>query len=303
MTISETFESLSLEVLDDYLRIGQEENLHLEFKTLGGPELKLRDDRRNFACALSGFANAGGGIIVWGIEAKNNESAVDCATALRPISRIAELVGRLNQFTGQAVDPIADGILNRVVYASDSGDGFAATLVPESESGPHMAKLGENRYYKRSGDSFYPLEHFDIADMFGKRRKPKLEIMVRVVRGNGPQIIVGLKNAGRASARAPYLAVGLPPPFSRSRYGISGNGHEGLPYLTAQKLGRMWCFGANSEFVIHPGVEMDVALFWSENNVTPLPPDGIKLTYAIACEDQPQNMAEYPLSVAQLAGG
>ena len=39
-----------------------------------------------------------------------------------------------------------------------------------------MAKLGENRYYKRSGDSFYQMEHFDLEDMFGRRRKPKLKM-------------------------------------------------------------------------------------------------------------------------------
>ena len=30
-----------------------------------------------------------------------------------------------------------------------------------------MAKLGEDRYYKRSGDSFRKMEHFDLEDMFG----------------------------------------------------------------------------------------------------------------------------------------
>lgn len=29
-----------------------------------------------------------------------------------------------------------------------------------------MAKLEEDRYYKRSGDSFYRMEHFDLEDMF-----------------------------------------------------------------------------------------------------------------------------------------
>ena len=31
-----------------------------------------------------------------------------------------------------------------------------------------MAKLGENRYYQRSGDQFRMMEHFQVADMFGR---------------------------------------------------------------------------------------------------------------------------------------
>lgn len=303
MPLLEIYESLSAEVLDEYLRTGQEENLHLEFKTLGGPELKARDDRRNFACAVSGFANAAGGIIIWGVDARKNDAGIDCAVALRPIERVAALVGRLNEFTGQAAEPIVGGVLNRVVSESDAGAGIAATLVPESDAAPHMAKLGESRYYKRSGDSFYQMEHFDIADMFGRRRKPRLEITVRVPPGNIQQIIVGLKNSGRASARAPYLSVSMPPPYSRSRYGVSGNGHEGLTFLAAQSPGsRQWAFGGNADIVIHPGVSLDVALFSGENNVTPIPPEGITLSYAIACEDQPQRAHHYVLSVTELAG-
>jgi hypothetical protein len=37
--------------------------------------------------------------------------------------------------------------------------------------------LGEDRYYKRSGDSFYKMEHFDIEDMLGRRQKPKLSVI------------------------------------------------------------------------------------------------------------------------------
>jgi hypothetical protein len=41
-----------------------------------------------------------------------------------------------------------------------------------------MAKLGEDRYYKRSGDSFYRMEHFDLEDMFGRRQKPILAVQL-----------------------------------------------------------------------------------------------------------------------------
>jgi len=217
----------------------QEENLHLEFKLVAYPSMK-REDRRNLAKALSGFANSDGGIVVWGVDARPNEDDVDCACELREISPLAQFVSKLNQFTGDAVNPVVDGVLHRGI--STTGDrGFAATLVPASDAGPHMAKAGEDRYYKRSGGSFRRMEHFDIEDMFGRRKKPKLSVSYEIfcagVSG-GPQgstrsfrVVLGIENAGRGSARAPYLAVQIEKPFEIDWYGIDGNHNEGLERL------------------------------------------------------------------------
>ncbi len=66
-----------------------------------------------------------------------------------------------------------------------------------------MAMLGEQRYHKRSGDSFYKMEHFDLEDMFGRRQKPNLEIMIqpsKVEDGVEDHSIL-VRNNGRAVAR------------------------------------------------------------------------------------------------------
>ena len=133
--------------------------------------------------------------------------------------------------SAEGVEPIVDGVQHRAVLTS-KGRGFAVTLVPESESGPHMAKLGEDRYVKRSGDSFYTMEHFDIADMFGRRRKPKLTLAATVTaRGDYAEFVIGLRNDRRLSARVPYLAFVCNRPFRRSQFGVDGNHSEGLARL------------------------------------------------------------------------
>jgi Putative DNA-binding domain len=287
MAITQDYEALSIHTLQQYLAEQQEENLHLEFKTLSDPRFTSKDDRKNLARALSGFANASGGLVVWGVDTRKNDDKIDCVVALSGVENVAASVARLNELTGESVDPIVDGIRHRVVGLLENNRGFAVTLVPESDGGPHMAKLGENRYYKRSGDSFYPMEHYDLADMFGRRRKPRLEFTVFARNpGAGAELIVGLKNSGRASANAPYLRVHLPPPFSRSRYGVDGNQSEGLPWLQAQSK-EGWChWGASTDFVIHPGVAIEIASLTRANNLTPIPLKGITLSYAMACESQ-----------------
>jgi AhpD family alkylhydroperoxidase len=132
----------------------------------------LTEDMINHLC-VSGFANSSGGIIVWGVDARKNAQDVDCAVGRKEIEPIKLFLSRLNALTGQAVSPIVDGIRHRAIETTENS-GFAITLVPETESGPHMAKLGEDRYYKRSGDSFYKMEHFDLEDMFGRRPEANL---------------------------------------------------------------------------------------------------------------------------------
>lgn len=171
----EIFNQLDAAAFDEFIRQGQEEHLHLDFKTVSNANLNGADDKKNLAKAVSGFANSSGGLIVWGVDARKNSLGIDCAKGLNEISPIQLFVSRLTTLTGQSVSPLVDGIIHKpIIFSADKG--CAVTLVPESQSGPHMAKLGEDRYYKRSGDSFYRMEHFDLEDMFGRRQKPMLKI-------------------------------------------------------------------------------------------------------------------------------
>lgn len=257
MTLEEQFDALDLNAINEFLAIGQEEHLSLDFKLANDPDLGHRDDRKNFAKALSGFGNSSGGLIVWGIEARKNANDVDCATTLHHIDRLARFITRLNELTNEAADPRMDGVRHKQIL--DGNDrGFAVTLVPESESGPHMAKLGEDRYYKRSTDTFYKMEHFDLEDMFGRRKKPKLKLTTRIdERGVHTSIFIAIENVGRGTARAPYLAFNVNDPFRPSAYGVDGNGNDGLPKLHYGQHLR-FRYGASLNFVIHAGTTHEV---------------------------------------------
>jgi len=284
MDLAATFDSLSREALEGYVARKQEENLQLEFKTLSTPDLERGEDKKLLARVVSAFANSSGGLVVWGVETRRGDDGLDRAAALKEVPRVAVLLARLNELDGAAVSPAVLGLRHKVIpSAPDSESGFAVTLVPESESGPHMAKMGDDRYYKRSGHRRYRMEHFDIADMFGRRLKPRLELTARS-RSGGTEIIVGLRNVGRGIARAPYLAISTELPFRRSPWGIDGNHHEGLPYLIKDSPMPPWRYGATANDVIHPGVARDVSCLMSQGNTTRVAPEGVLITYEIACD-------------------
>jgi hypothetical protein len=203
MTLAERFDQVDWPIIESYVELKQEEHLHLDFKTLKNAELTSGDDKRNIAQCISGFANSSGGIIVWGIDARKNGDGIDCASAIVELRKPALLVSRLNTLSGDATSPVIEGLRHKAIVNPNSGGGVVATLVPDTDGGPYMAKLGEQRYFKRSGDSFYRMEHFDLEDMFGRRQKPSLEIIVepsKVENGVEDYNILVL-NHGRAVAR------------------------------------------------------------------------------------------------------
>lgn len=302
MTLADQFDALDLNAINEFLARGQEEHVSLEFKLINDPDLANRDDRRNFATLMSGFANSSGGLIVWGIEARKNAQDIDCAVGARHIDRLARFITRLNELTGEATKPQIEGVRHKPIL--DGNDrGFALTLVPESESGPYMAKLGEDRYYKRSGDAFYRMEHFDLEDMFGRRKKPKLDLTARMVgQGARTAIILGIENTGRATAKAPYLAFNITAPFAPSMFGLDGNTNNGLPKLHfGQRL--KYRYGASGDFVIHSNTIHEVTALNVGMNPQPdaIPDRDIIVDYEISAEDSQmvkgtRNLGRVPLA-------
>jgi len=288
MSLLDEFNNITLERLHEYISAAQEENVQLEFKTISKSDLTAKDDKQNLSIALSGFANSIGGLIVWGVVAdKNNPLEIDCAHALKEITKVSIFEARLNELTGESLLPRLDGIQHRIIKTTEDR-GFAITFVPESDMGPHMAKLGENRYYKRNGSSFRCMEHFDIADMFGRRKKPKLVFTTRVMqKGNRCTINLGLRNDGRAVAKAPYMSFKAADPFTRDKYGVDGSENEGLTKLSSSTQEGHSRYGGDMNFVIHPGITHEVAAisngFYSQTS----PSRDLTIEYVIGADEMP----------------
>lgn len=305
MDLTSMFEKISYEEINRFINEKQEENLTIEFKTIKHASFNSEDDRRNYAKCLSGFANSNGGLINWGVDARKNADQIDCASEEKPIEDINLFISRLNELEHDAVSPNISGVLHKSIVLHENV-GFCVTLVPESESGPHMAKYKEYRYYKRSGDTFYKMEHFDIEDMFGRRKKPNLKITFSVESRKILIIIfIGIKNIGRGSAIGPYLSFKLPEPFILNQYGVDGNGHEGLPRILSRE-NRPWVnYGGDNLKAIHPNTNLDVAsIIYDPNRGKKLDSTikDINLEYKVAADGL--TLREYnvriPLNVSEL---
>lgn len=112
MSIYDLFNNLDVNKLDEYIANNQEENLLLEFKEISDAGFTSRDNRKNFAKALSGFANSSGGIVIWGIKATKNNAGIDCACGKNEIKPLSLFMSKLNEYTGSFVAPIVEGECN-----------------------------------------------------------------------------------------------------------------------------------------------------------------------------------------------
>lgn len=266
MSIQIIFENITEEIIRQEYAFNKEEDLQLDFKLTNG-SFETSDDRKNLAIALSGFANSEGGLIIWGINARKNKDGVDCSCGIEEIKQLRKAINRLNSLTGELVSPLVEGVCHKSIELSEDA-GIIVTLIPASDSGPHMAKGRESRYYKRSGDSFYKMEHYDIEDMFGRRKKPNLNLFtfletgVDVISGYGEwrecKVIIGIINDGRGIAKYPYISLKIYPPYELSHYGLDGNRNVGLPRLLTGMNDGVIKYGGNVNNIIHTGMILEI---------------------------------------------
>ncbi|MDA5110527.1 ATP-binding protein [Brevibacillus thermoruber] len=255
----------------------QEENLFIDFKEKQDAASKgaSKDDRKIYAKSLSGFSNSSGGVIIWGVKCREVDGSPDYAQELKPIQHLNHFLTDLNKYVHQALIPVNSGVQNIAIEIPGQPDqGFVVTYVPESDLPPHRAMLGVDDYYLRVGDSFIRMEHYMLADAFGRRQKPKLEFYYRIASPTSQgdksfecQFIVGIKNTGRYLAHYPALRIkgkGL----QLNNYGINGNYGWSLnpvpqTYGLQKEKGYLFAGGVND--VIHPGTVLEVAIFHPEN--------------------------------------
>jgi len=94
MDLKQYFDNIDLSEIERMITDGQEENVHIEFKTAVHPNYNIDNrefDKKNFSEVISGFANSNGGILIWGVKAKKNENNQDIASQKKPIKELTRV--------------------------------------------------------------------------------------------------------------------------------------------------------------------------------------------------------------------
>jgi hypothetical protein len=241
--------------------VGKQEDIFLDFKeSRTATGALLDDDKAQFSKAASGFAHQEGGVLVWGMEAREGPDGTDQAMALKPIANIKKFLSGLNDYVKYSTEPVIDGIQNRLIYDDNdenSNKGYAVTFFPKSASEHRALGNTKHDFYKRYGHSFVPLSTADIRALFLRNFSPDLEL--RVAREGG-LLRFSLYNKGRGVAKYPSVLIGLIP------Y-VSGRWFDGGGQPQPFKIGWMefglegpysFQYMTNAGVVVHPEQELSI---------------------------------------------
>jgi len=180
-----------------------EENLNLEYKSidlLRKPEKLSRE--------ISAFANSEGGLLVVGIKEDANARRLP-----GEIEWDREDKHTREWFQDVAVNnirPLIQGVRIHAIRSTDGAGKIFLVDVPASDNPPHMSN---GKYYFRNNFETLPMEHYQIADLFGKRRRPILTPSLTVDSYDSTAARLGISykigNTGHALAKWPMVFMVL----------------------------------------------------------------------------------------------
>jgi len=155
---------------------------------------------------LSGFANSGDGVIIWGIQTKEKHK-YDFPSSIVLVEKPEEFKGQLEQARRHLVDPPLRGVEIRHI-AGENGRGFVVAYVPESPIKPHQAKHPkcENNYYFRNGHNTEPVKQSLLRILFYPRFYPLLELTLAET-GSRTAVHLRLRNVGPVTVSELFVVV------------------------------------------------------------------------------------------------
>lgn len=170
----------SVAALDELIADREPESLFLDFKRSpneGRATSLAQEDNKNLSKAISGFANSGGGVIVWGVDCRRGEDGNEVATK-HPLENAAGFNTKLQAAISRTTFPPHPGVeVLAIQESSGSPAGYVAVHVPQSFIGP-IRSVTSNHYHMRTGSDFGIVSHDVLAGLFGRQPLPSVELNV-----------------------------------------------------------------------------------------------------------------------------
>jgi len=130
--------------------------------------------------ALGAMANAGGGVLVWGLLAeKDGNPPVDAVKSLALVNDVDAFASKLNEFRRFVTDPPLRNVkIKPIPKAEGEKEGFVVCLIPQGDMKPYQSLKAGLLYYLRAGDSSHPANRSILKQLFNPQYNPRLSVTV-----------------------------------------------------------------------------------------------------------------------------
>ena len=151
----------------DLTQLPDAEDDYFEFKSSSTPH---NDIKKKLSCAVSGFANSGGGCFIVGVDGNGNaDSGLPLKIGKQDLRDwVDQIVNQVEPVPKYDIKLIHDP-MGRGVIQPDSA--VLLVAIHESYAGPHMAP--DNHYYIRAGAHTVKAKHFIVDAIWAKRHFSK----------------------------------------------------------------------------------------------------------------------------------
>ena len=144
-----------------------EESIHLDFKSNGSLG-KSEGKKKEISKDVAAFANADGGIIVYGISEKNH--VADSFSFVDGNEYTKEWLEHVINSSIQK--RMSDILIIPIRKDNDFTKSIYIVKIPKSLDAPHISK--DKRFYKRFNFESVPMEEHEIRQLYGRKVKSKL---------------------------------------------------------------------------------------------------------------------------------
>ena len=169
------FQSLSkYSDLEQLITIGEAEGQYLECKSRQVAQVE-HNDLSKIAKYISGFANTGGGVIIWGVATtEKSQPNLDVLTQIEPLGSSQSFAKDVDRVAARSTEPTLRLPPSKILHSKrGESKGVVITFIPTSFGDP-IRSIRDKRFYYRNGDKFNEMPYEMLRRMFAGSTSPDL---------------------------------------------------------------------------------------------------------------------------------
>ncbi|MCI5123368.1 MAG: ATP-binding protein [Candidatus Electrothrix sp. AR5] len=154
----------TIQDIEQLIKLETPESIWLDYKASPALSKKKKDE---ICKDVSAFANADGGMLIYGIE-EEKKNKVGLPAGMDNGIDIKEINKEwIDQILSTNITPIISGI-EIIEIKKTENNSFFVVNIPKSCRGPHQSP--DKKYYKRYNARSAPMEHYEIEDIRNRRQ-------------------------------------------------------------------------------------------------------------------------------------